>query len=249
MIPLQKLVIFLGIKTIGTKRFPKYQQHLILTQNGILTPEMYCTVTPSLYKSNRGDYLHVLLHDLNKNEEIILKSNDGARGLGQILLRKEQLYNLFDNSNDKEYLKNHFNLGGLPKNEFEDSFLFETIETSNFIISKKINDIVAEYRVIGFYGIEPIVIERKITDHWQSNISITGEFKELDSSVLSKELLDNIQGLLKKLNTPFLSIDVFKREDGSFGVFEFQMQFGYKSPDKDILIDKTNLSIKNIINS
>ena len=82
-----------NIPVIGHKRYAKNLQHLILKKLNINTPD---TFFDKLYPKSSNfltDFKIVsLLDKLDYEDKIILKMNNGARGLGQMMCTKKELY-------------------------------------------------------------------------------------------------------------------------------------------------------------
>ena len=111
-------------------------------------------------------------------------------------------------------------------------------------------EVVEEYRLLFFYGEEPIAIQREVgkNGNWQANSCITGFSKEVDYNIIDEDLLNKINDLGLYIKTPFMSTDVYKTKEGVWGIFEFQMEFGFKDVPPTKLCKKMNNSIKNLYN-
>ena len=124
------------------------------------------------------------------------------------------------------------------------------LSRGGYIIQKYL-DIKQEYRYLYFHGEEPIIIERKRGENqWQANSCVTGIGNYIeDASTIPKidEINDKITKLANHLNTPFLSVDVYIDADGNFGIFEFQMEFGIVHVPHEILINRINDSVQNLL--
>lgn len=242
----------LDIPTIGCKRVDKSKQMLYLNKLGINTPKFYKVFGNDT--ENRYDEYYTLLEDMNDECEIILKPEGGARGLGQILLKKKEIYNFFEELyKEGTILKlvDNFNIGGDIKNMSEEEIKWsnDALFDNSFFITEKVN-IKNEYRVMLFYGEDPIIIQRSVDKNWQANISLSNSFKVIDNSndLFNSEFNNKLKMLLDSLNSPFLSTDIYEDINGNFGLFEYQMQFGYKSLPKSLMIKKINKSVHNLIN-
>ena len=237
------------IPIIGSERFPKDIQYNILRKFGLNTPNFYTYfLNAGFDEQGRHDYLFALLSEVSDSTELILKDKDGARGLGQILLSsKDDLYNLLNERTDIEKIKNYKIGGSENEGDFKYTHIKSVLDSGKFFINEKVV-ISEEYRVLAFYNQTPIIIKRTVGKDWQSNISVTGEFETVsDLKVFPDDLLESINNFLKYLRTPFLSMDLYKDVSGKFGFFEFQMQYGYKAPNKYEIVNKSNLAVKALL--
>jgi hypothetical protein len=239
----------LNIPKIGCDRYDKFLQQQILRNNGFNVPDFYSQFYYEKFSNKRHDFYHPLLDNLNENDEIIIKSQSGARGLGQILTTKKELYNILDNYNDLEFIKT-LNIGGSEKDS-EESVKHVNIMLNNseyFFISKKLN-IINEYRLMVFFGETPVVMKRNLDPtKWQGNISVTNNYEIIDyKKVFNEDFNNKTQNFLKTLNTPWLSMDLYEDSNNNLGFFEFQMQYAYKGFNTSELIEKTNNSVMNIL--
>lgn len=121
----------------------------------------------------------------------------------------------------------------------------------NFIIQKYIKNRI-EWRMLWFYENDPIIILRnRDKDAWQANACNNSKDSSIynkDAIIQFKELVDlnKLNKVFNKLNTPFLSVDVYyDLTHNKFGIFEFQMEFGY-TQTKNIPYD---LIQQNIVDS
>lgn len=263
---IEKLCEIAGIKVIGCKRYAKSQQHLIMRSLDINTPETYFIADIGQDRRNRvTDFsLAELLADVPNDTQLIAKINDGARGVGQLYIKKDELLKYALNGfsfkdrkgeDEREMWKAASDYeapvmpAGIEVNSH--SYILPTLSSGNYIIQKYV-DAKTEYRFLYFYGEEPIVIKRaKRECEWQANSCITGQGVHITNtndmpnfSVINQKIGE----LAKYLNAPFLSADVYIDKDGNFGLFEFQMEFGIMYVPHDLMIDRINKSIHNILN-
>lgn len=264
---IEKLCEIAGVRVIGSKRYAKSQQHLILKALKINSPETYFIADIGQDRRNRiSDFSLVeLLIDLPNDTQVIAKMNDGARGVGQLFISKEDLlkYALngfsFDDrkgvderdmwkaARDDEYSK-------MPETVKANSpsYILPTLSSGNYIIQKYV-DVKAEFRYLYFYGEDPIIIERGKSDgDWQANSCVTGKGVHVENPAARipnfSYLSNKIWELAKYLNAPFLSVDVYLDQSGEFGIFEFQMEFGIMYVPHDILLPRITQSIHNKLN-
>ncbi len=120
------------------------------------------------------------------------------------------------------------------------SLLIEGIKNRKDLILQKYIKNRLEYRIIWFYSGDPIIIKRDLdTDQWQANACNNSSnsshyLTETYNDKLEIELFNKyvdmklINTAFNKLDTPFLSVDIYIDTDtNQFGVFEFQMEFGW----------------------
>lgn len=234
---------------IGIHRETKDVQQLILNNFGFKTPPFYKEYENMFHSYERYDFYHILLEDLDDEDEIVIKHQNGARGLGQILTKKKELYNIFEYAEDVDFL-NKLNIGGIEKEgDIRLNLIKSMLSGNEFYITKKI-EVVNEYRLMAFYGESPILVKRnKDSNHWQRNVTITNDYEIVKDykEVFNEDFNEKIQNFLLYLNTPWLSMDLYEDEKGNLGFFEYQMQYGYKALPKNEIVDKTNKSVFNLL--
>lgn len=133
------------------------------------------------------------------------------------------------------------------------------INLKNSIIQVE-TPIIEEYRMLWFFNEKPIIIKRdKTISDWQSNAcnNSLGSSRVLSSDLYNtlyndpkfSELLKEINCLAIDMNTPFLSLDIYKTPENEYGILEFQMEFGWSNTadiDSCELVTKINNSIINL---
>lgn len=85
-----------GTPVFGIPRIKKHLQIAYLQSRGLNTPNSY--YTSKLHSNN--EFLS-LLRNVQSDAKLILKIDEGARGLGQALLNKRQLVDLFESTRDE----------------------------------------------------------------------------------------------------------------------------------------------------
>lgn len=246
------------IPYMGSNRYSKYYQTRILQQLRIPYPKTYKSVVN--HSGFHQDLVYLLLSDFEAGENIIIKSERGAKGLAQILTTVEGLEDVFDKkpeeiekeANDPEEVElSKPKLGGLDCDK-KDTFSFvETmLRDGDFIIQPKL-DLEKEWRYIYFFCDDPILLDREVTD-WQTNISDKSKSKVIPVNdknpdhVIMENYATQIAG---RLDAPFLAIDFYKQSNGDIGCFEFQMHFAYKKLPKIPLVKSINNGVRHKINS
>ena len=239
------------IKTMGMERLSKPYQSVILKHLGILTPGTYADT------NSNNVFNQAILSDINDNVYLYLKSNLGARGLGQTIVTRQSLEELVDIVHDKSLpnesviktIESKFLVGGdESKNSYYRDYLMTTIRDGHYHFNIGL-DIMEEYRVIGLYGLDPIIIKRDVDKfQWQANSGITRNGQYVTTTgQYDEEIKDIINKLLEYNKTPWLSVDIFVDSSGNVGVFEFQMEMGYKYVPKKKLTTSVRKAVYNYI--
>lgn len=240
-----------GIPLIGIRRYSKFEQAVILFKSNIMTPDTYDCRT----EMGKGiEVIDCLLKDINEDTHLVLKPHFGAKGIGQVRIIKGDIYNKLYDLQKEDSDESKAVVSENDNNLREPGYMSQNLRGDTYCIQKFEKGIQQEYRVILFYGVDPIIIQRKIgTNSWQSNNGA----KPDNSSVYITETLDNLFGKANKiklyeffynLNTPFLSVDIYIDKDGNMGIMEFQMEFGYSNCPSNILLDRMSSSVLNMIN-
>jgi hypothetical protein len=247
-----KMMQLHNIQSIGHRRMEKYEQMVVARKLDIMTPDTYKFVLDSNVGS-RHDTLYKLLDNIEDSEKFIIKAENGARGVGQALVTKDEMYKLvdlcYDSNITTDGIYSMFDIGAKDtfRNDGEKEFFRTVIKEATFIIQPRI-EMLNEWRFIYFYKEAPILIKRDVSN-WQANTSITGkgDYEQYD---LNNEDHIKMQEIASKLgsdlNTPFLSIDFYKDKNG-IGLFEYQMQMGYAKVPKNELVRKTINSVHKYI--
>ena len=233
-----------GIQQFGHRRMGKYEQALHFNKLGINTPATYKIALDNT-GTGRFDSYYTLMEDIPNDEKFIIKAEHGARGIGQVLVNKDEMYKLVDMCNNENSTMDQiielFDVGAKDsfKGDHEKDFLKTTIRNAQFIIQRRV-ELEAEWRYVYFYGQEPMIVRRSVDGTWQANTSVTGKG---DNELFSlqnpdhKVMREMAAKLAEDLHAPFLSIDFYKEKNtGKIGCFEQQMQFGYAKMPKNELV-------------
>jgi len=255
-----KQLIEHGYPVIGTSRYSKFKQMTILDALDINHPEIYKSILNGT-NDDRNDIMQVLLNEYDDHDKLVLKAENGARGLGQIIVNRNTFYDIIDmvqhdtgsveDMADK-IVADYQTGSDIFRHVDEKNYIVNILKEEDYHIEKYIPRR-AEYRLIAFYGSDPIIIERKCPkgEKWQANASVTGEGKRMSETDMQpddwKAMKELGQKMCSYLRSPWLSIDVYFDSDNKMGVFEFQMQFGYKKVPKKELVNKINEATHNIL--
>jgi glutathione synthase/RimK-type ligase-like ATP-grasp enzyme len=242
-----KIKLF-NIKSMGSQRYNKFEQHCIFNKLSIHTPHTYFCDNINM------DIINMLLSKIDDDTNVIIKDVNGARGIGQVLIKKSRIYKLYndiyaDTDVDIKKLFKKYKIGGAFRNEHEVKYIVNTIKNGSFIIQEVV-DKKAEWRYVYCYKNKPIIIKRCTTKTWQSNISVTGKHKNISHKKSKKidKMNEIAETLSEYLNSPYLSIDFYEDKNGNIGVFEVQMNLGYDSLPKKTFVNLVISSTEKWIN-
>ena len=246
--------------TIGMFRYPKSMQATILNELEIETPN---TITTLKSEGRRNDIIYALLKDKRYGEKFVCKPENGARGIGGILLNVDEIYSIIEDAKNEDISNDEFfekwKVGGAFHSPLEYDFVRDSFKKHDFIIQEK-KDIKKEFRVIYGYDCTPIVYERKIdsTKSWQSNTSIIGkgtlyegeEWPDVNHYI--KNMFDNKislfgEKMFSKFRTPFFCADVYLTTGNEVGILEFQMNMGYQEIPKTKLVELVQNGTTNLL--
>ncbi len=218
----------LGERYIHQGRLGKSEQLSLLSMSGVPG------VTPFSVRSTPGTNLRKqtarsgFTTDFNKKKYVI-KPNMGAKGEGQALVPSFQLTSFIDattRTNNIKKLKELF-----PDVVFTKT---ESGELSNFnIITEFIDDIDKEYRVlVGGTSFWMYERTRQGDDYLHANIDFETIVNDESRIELKRvehgcDLYEYVQCIVDAADIKLGSIDVFRRQNGELGVFEYSTQFGF----------------------
>ncbi len=256
----EDILKLLDCPVIGSGRHTKVAQTATLDKVGIRHPKtLHVSIGWSGYRcDNVYSYLKYFKFP------VVLKIGGGARGLGQIKMDSPdalygtlEYFNEYSNTLNDEASPQDFlrkfdvegaYVGNQDFNEHEAGVIIESINSGNWFIQELLQDIV-EYRVVTLYGNEPMVVSRKPAETgWQCNVS-AGGYGEYVPSVQGdlKNAVEAVDAIRDRLNSPWLSADVYMNSTGEWGVFEYQMQMGYKSMPKIELATRVSSSVSKML--
>jgi hypothetical protein len=151
----------------------------------------------------------------------------------EYLKGKEEYIKIDPNYKSETEIKENLKSIKFSQNELHDYLLngIKNCGNHNSIIIQEYLDYREEWRILWFYGLDPIIIKRnKAKDNWQVNACNNKDnISFLDTLSYSRlqNILKDINNMCIALKTPFMSIDVYHdKSKDEYGVFEFQMEFG-----------------------
>lgn len=183
------------------------------------------------------------LHTRN-NDWLVVKIDNGARGLGQAVVNKINLNSFLSECKELDKLselKTKFPSVKFGNTEGDDDTNY--FKTFPLVVCQYIPNIEKEYRILvngkEIFGYERILNNN--SDYKQANLD---KNKPIDYSFtpvrLSKLISDKhtymlIKSAISNLGIDFGSVDLFKTADGQYGIFEYSPQFGMHEIDPDFL--------------
>lgn len=224
---------------INMARLPKNQQMDLARKHKIVTPN-YAYIQNNVYDINvYMELINKMLGDKSgyPDVEIVVKKNDGARGLGQAVVKNKDIHRFITEmvigdgvpSVDSDYYK----LGG---DIVDDKSLMESIKFNkdDVLFMVKV-DIEEEFRVVFNCLGEYDIVQRKINNQadWQANGGGTVIGGTKRDYILEYMQSCGIIDFIESTGLPFGSIDLFIDAYGAMGIFEYCPQFGYKSHNVD----------------
>lgn len=214
-----------GIPIIGTPRFDKIDQTVIMDRYGIRHPE-------SFYDIKKYTCIRDIdtLNSYCDLEEFVVKPIFGARGIGvkkvtrkefkECLINEKKVDEVFEEEN--RYLVSHNQ--DTPQNFIKDNI-------ACMLIQESIN-VVKEYRFLYFKHGVVLGYERvKTPGQFCGNLSHGATSRVMETHEVNKvfnPLIEQFNNLTNEYKYPWLSIDVYIDDKENIGVFEFQMEFAYE---------------------
>jgi len=240
----------LGDRYIDVKRVSKITQSLVLKRLGIPTP----TFGFIPLQTTNAVSVHTIcaLADamgFSTGDSIMLKTINGARGMGQCVVKYDDLYRLANKhiGSDKEHLDfkdTWYELGGAEEDQGQPiTTTFLEYDTPYFLMSEFV-DIVSEYRVLFNNAGVRLLSERTVKDKGSYQASAGTEPADY-TVVLPTEIRKWIEVLIENIKLPFGSIDVYVDSDGKYGVLEYCTEFGYS--DTPSILEIRNMTSDGLV--
>lgn len=235
------------------RRQSKEIQHALLCNYSEKIPNTNFIVPKRFELDNSGYWLHGLPEGTKK---ILLKSSQGARGIGQVVLEKsdtgtmhalvgDYLKYLMGDS-EEEFKCKHgtvVHLKGIEKTDGESIGHLKT-NIGNIGLYEYVDNITTEWRVWTDLDCKPFIIGERSLDVRE------GEHKQatyIDKIVSLDSLPKQAERLLVDLGLEQMSVDVFRTVDGGWGIFEWQPQTGIASVSSKDVLDWHTKFIKDLI--
>lgn len=221
-----------GIPMVGGSRLNKIQQSIVLERLGINQPKCYFNRqknTPFRKKEEVDAYVDF--------EDIVVKPISGARGIGVKLMKRKDYIECLQ---DKNVIKDHFIKEIEYVKQYDDISLtaIEDFFTWGMLVQQFIN-VAREFRCLIFADGNILLYERiKNANQFCGNLSFGSKAAPVDRETyirITCDFMVNLKALLKDLNYPWLSVDLYIDDQNNMGIFEFQMEFAYDGFDhKDV---------------
>lgn len=221
------------IPVLGGRRLDKIEQHWLMRQYEVTCPKAWYNedgLTGLATVANfdvKSDY---------RQDGIVVKPVRGARSVGVRKVNRQELGQMFKGSFDKETLYDSKSVCYDEQRVIE-----EVSRAENCIISEYI-DVVAEYRFI-ITDSAYVAYKRRSKFDKRANMS-TSALLDTDSvtcfdglreadwneNILKQfdKQLSGLRQIMKHMDYPWLSVDLYVDTSGQVGCFEYQMEFAYE---------------------
>jgi hypothetical protein len=221
------------IQVLGGRRLDKIEQHWLMRQYAVTCPKAWYnedSLTGLATVANfdvKSDY---------RQDDIVVKPVRGARSVGVRKVNRQELGQMFKGAFDKEAL-----CSSKPVCYDEQRVIEEVARAENCIISEYI-DVVAEYRFI-ITDDAYVAYKRRSKFDKRANMP-TSALLDTDSVTCFDKLyeadwnenilkqfdkqLSGLRQIMKHMDYPWLSVDLYVNTNGQVGCFEYQMEFAYE---------------------
>lgn len=220
-------------KIISQYRLSKSLQAMILTKHDIAVPKQLHISNISLESRPANVALISKMVNSLDEQQVLIKEEYGARGIGQLLLHVSDVVTLFENlisQTDKKLLEllvqtpNVKLLGNYNTEEEKNERLKGLVaDISNINVQQYLDNIKQEYRVLVFANGGVLVFERK--DGVDTGVILQVYTLEM------QDIICKLKNVLESIDQIFMSADIYILNDDTMGVFEFSNEFGYKYYD------------------
>lgn len=170
-------------------------------------------------------------------DKVVIKHAQGAKGSNQLVVPTNMLQTLLKVTRAEE-----LTLGGIKK-RFPDIIITEgsdmelglLLDYNNFVVTEFISNIKNEWRLL-VGGDKIYTRERFISagEYPQSNLNVVTypntapvTYTPLEDSNIPEDVINSIKQYVKFIGLPLGSLDLYKDNDGNFGVFEYSTQFAF----------------------
>ena len=238
-----------------TKRYNKFEQMTRLrnfateqAKKGKFDIDNF--IVPGVWYNKQQSGLSNLV--IPDEEKVIVKPVDGARGIGQFMVKLDKIpFVVFVETLDRYRLEKiteeQFWLG---LNKFSGCYVYSTagehyeneglasLKNQGYMVQGFVKDVCSEYRLLtDLDGKIAYCQMRGIRDKDQSEFpqatgsdtnSIEGSDIVPIEEVVNKRTLRDLNAVASKVVGPLSSIDLFLTEDDRWGIFEYCNQFGIK---------------------
>lgn len=194
---------------------------------------------------------------VHPQDKYVIKPNDGARGIGQILIDPVKIpfvvvVDALDRYVSARYTKEQFfeqlhkydpSIKLTTAGENREDEGIKSLSNQGWIVQSFIDNVKAEYRLITDYKSDIAYCQkraiRKVDDTFpqatgSDTNSIAGDDVLSIDTVLTSKRLAALQAMVKAVIGPLSSIDLFTTSNGGWGIFEYCNQFGIKGIPQEV---------------
>ena len=238
-----------GKRYINCSQDTKDIQHLKLKRifikhdlNLLTTPKAYMAIT------TKSSVLPARQWGVPDAEKLVIKPMLGARGDGHVLLPRHAfgLFMGWSQGMTWNQIKEHFPTfkysADAPKGQDEEPYW---TDDEQLHVCEYVPNVVAEWRIL-FGGKRVIGRERRINgvEYKQANINPDDVVEDMSEAkylpldelfVSNPELANQIYTLTQQLHIPVGSLDLYKTDDGKFGIFEYSNQYAFRLADPHVI--------------
>ena len=191
-----------------------------------------------LATANTGEHVAITDFGLPTCDKVVIKRTRGARGSNQMVVPTNMLTTLLKHTKGLTLgeVKQKF-----PDLIYSDGSNYDEIwyeQPSDIFISELITGVTNEWRLLvggdNIYARERTI---KVGPYNQANLDLDlfhniPEVKYLPiAEMFDEKLVETLHKLVKYIDLPVGSLDLFKTEDGRIGIFEFSTQYAFHGAD------------------
>lgn len=205
-------------------------------ENPIYIPEFY-TAT-----QRTGEHVAMANFSLPKSEKVVIKHQFGARGSNQVVVPSNMLTTLLKHTRGLTIgeVKKKF-----PDLIYSDGTKLDEVffnKPSDLFISELVPEVRTEWRLlVGGSGIYARERSIKQGPYPQANLdhnvfpTLPVVNYEPIEDVFEEQLVNTLRDLVKYINLPLGSIDLFLTQDNRYGIFEYSTQFAFVGADNHFI--------------
>ena len=238
---LRRLKAF-GVPVIGGSRLHKHEQAVVMERLHIEHPKSYFnrnTFEPFTCIEEFDSYVDM--------DEFVVKPVLGARGIGVKKISRAEYKSCIESKGKVEEVFKEEKEFLMKNDDLQYSSYIEDSFRGCMLVQEPI-DVKREFRVLYFKPKTVLAYERvRKPGQFCGNLTHGSEPTKIDLSTFDQYIApfcSKFDLLLDNLNYPWLSIDVYVDQNGTIGIFEFQMEFAYAGFDHREVRDAMQKSIE-----
>jgi hypothetical protein len=225
-----------------TKRLSKTRQAIAINQF-LRTANTHKALIVPTYGSNWGDKYHPSYLGTELTGKIVIKPEDGARGLCHFVVDFDQvsvgpfLRDLYGKTKIADMAEKYAPHAHLSHGQaWDDEESQQVKDEGNFTFQRFVDNIATEVRILTNHvsDVGYACIRSRIGDEYKQATSATPileDIKSIDGKVLGEMFGDPAEyaifcQLLEEVIGPMQSVDLFFTEDGRWGICEYCNQYG-----------------------